>query len=198
MSSGNDFGFWDNLLKEATFGNESESMNFFLDDAVETRMSSKKIEQDFEKLRGLTDVGRKAHALVLPVKEGTRVAFNGNLGVYLTMSEMPDQGSFGTVVSVRSASGDVTSHNDNVFVEWDDGEFRSVNAQFLVQVEKTSKKSHKMRVSSLGDLSDFLRVSSDTLVHKSTKDIWSFKKEGEDYVIERMLGEDDVPLKIQD
>ena len=72
----------------------------------------------------------------------------------------------------------------------------SKNAQFLVEVESTTKVSHKMRVSSLGDLSDFLRVSSDTLIHKSTKDIWSFKKEGEEYIIERMLGEDDSPLKI--
>ena len=196
MSSEKDFGFWDNLLKDATFGGSNDSINMFLDDAVETRMSPKSIDRDFEKLRNLTDVGRKAQALSLPVAEGTRVSFKGNMGAFLSIPNLPEQDLQGTVVSVRSASGEVTFHEENVFVEWDDGEFRSINAQFLVEVESTTKVSHKMRVSSLGDLSDFLRVSSDTLVHKSTKDIWSFKKEGEEYIIERMLGEDDSPLKI--
>ena len=73
--------------------------------------------------------------------------------------------------------------------------FRSINAQYLKAID-TSKKAHTIRTSSLGDLSDFLRVSSDTLIHKATKDIWSFTKDGDEYVIERVLGEDDTPLKI--
>ena len=63
-------------------------------------------------------------------------------------------------------------------------------------LEKSGRSASKVRVSSLGDLTDFLKVSADTLVHKSTKDIWSFKKEGEEFVIERMLGEDGTPLKV--
>jgi len=196
MSNGNDFGFWNGLMKESYLSGDVDSMNMFLDDAVETRMSSKRIGETFEKMRTLTDNGREAKALRLPVKEGTRVAFNGNLGVVLAMNNIPDNGAQGTVVSVRSASGEVTSHNDNVFVEWDDGEFRAVNAQYLFTVGSSQKKAHQVRVSSLGDLSDFLKVSSEALVHKSTQDIWSFKKEGDEYVIERMLGEDGKPLKL--
>ena len=196
MSNGNDVGFWDGLLKESYLSGDTDSMNMFLDEAVETRMSSKQIGEHFEKLRGLTDAGRKAKALKLPVSDGTRVAFNSNLGVALSFEDTPDHGAMGTVVSVRSASGEVTSHGESVFIEWDDGQFRAINAQYLVVVEDTTKKAHQVKVGSLGDLTDFLKVSKDTLVHKSTKDIWSFKKEGDEYVIERMLGEDGTPLKI--
>ena len=194
MSSGKDFGFWDGLLKESYLSGDVDSMNMFLDDAVETRMSSKEIGENFEQLRGLTDKGRAIRALTLPVLDGSRVAFNSNLGVVLSLEDMPEHGMKGTVVSVRSASGDVTSYEGNVFVEWDDGQFRSVNAQYLLLLE-SPKKAEKIRVSSLGDLTDFLKVSKDALVHKSTKDIWSFKQEGDEFVIERLLGEDGTPLK---
>ena len=195
MSKMDDFGFWDGLLREAYVGSADDSVNMFLHDAVETRMHSKSLAESFDKLRGLTDNGRDKLSLELPVEKGTRVAFKSNLGLVLTSTDIPDNGIQGTVTTVRSAAGDVTAHDGNVFVEWDDNKFRAIHHTQLTRVSPTSKKS-TMRVSSLGDLTDFLKVSKDVLVHKSTQDIWSFKKEGEDYIIERLLGEDDKPLKI--
>ena len=34
------------------------------------------------------------------------------------------------------------------------------------------------------------------LVHKATKDLWSFKKDGDNYVIERLFDESGNPLKV--
>ena len=45
-----------------------------------------------------------------------------------------------------------------------------------------------IRVASLGDLSEFFRVSSDTLIHKSVKDLWRVSEdEGGKVVIERLF-----------
>ena len=50
-------------------------------------------------------------------------------------------------------------------------------------------------MASLGDLTDFLRVADDTLVHRSTKDLWSFRQDGAEYVIERLFDTDGDPIK---
>jgi hypothetical protein len=51
----------------------------------------------------------------------------------------------------------------------------------------------------LGDLTQFFsssRTASDTLIHKATKDLWSLKKDGSDYVIERLFDDSGSPLKV--
>jgi hypothetical protein len=56
----------------------------------------------------------------------------------------------------------------------------------------------QIKIGSLGDLSDFFRVSSDTLVHKAEKDLWriSENKKGE-VVIERLFNpETKKPIKV--
>ena len=46
----------------------------------------------------------------------------------------------------------------------------------------------------------FVTVASDEkegeLIHKSTQDLWSFHKEGEDYVLERLFSDSGEPLKV--
>lgn len=57
----------------------------------------------------------------------------------------------------------------------------------------------RVRVARLGDLTQFFsssRTASDTLVHKATKDLWSLKKDGSDYVIERLFDDSGSPLKV--
>jgi hypothetical protein len=61
----------------------------------------------------------------------------------------------------------------------------------LISAQKTGRK----RVASLGDLSNYIRVSAETLVHKSQRDLWSLKKEGEDFFIERLFDDNGDPLK---
>lgn len=157
-------------------------------------------------LQDLTDAGRAKNALRLPVKAGTRVRFDGNLGALLTHDDPPVDRLKGTVVVVRTASGDTTSHDGLVFVDWDDGVFRPIHHEYLRKVKsrkgkKGRVKRHSVRVASLGDLDGFLCLGSATddegdLVHKATNDLWSFRRDGDDYVIERLFDENGQPLKV--
>ena len=52
-----------------------------------------------------------------------------------------------------------------------------------------------MRVGSLGDLTDFLKIAEGVLVHKSTNDLWSFAKDADGYVVSRLFDNSGEPLK---
>ena len=153
-------------------------------------------------MRGLTDSGRMANALSLPVEAGTRVKFVANLGSVLTYDDIPGDGVEGTVVKVKSAVGKLTAHEGRVFVHWDDGQFRSILAEHLrpASHNKRVARSFAFRASTLGNLSDIFRLATsspgDELVHKATKDLWSFRQDQGGYVIERLFQEDGVPLKV--
>lgn len=187
-----DYDFWDNLLREANLSRETSGMD--------THIASRDLEgEQFTSMRELTDRHREATALTLPVEAGTRVAFKGALGAYLSMDNPPSTGTQGTVVTVKSAQGDVTSHDGMVFVQWDDGIFRSVHANYLKPGEAMKRMGHtgqRIRVASLGDLGDFLKVADDTLVHRATRDLWSLKRDGEAYVIERLFDDVGEPLRV--
>lgn len=151
-------------------------------------------------MRDLTDKSRAANALRLPVDAGTRVRFVANLGSVLSYSDIPDDGMEGTVVTVKTGAGHTTALDERVFVQWDDGKFRPILAEHL-RAAKASKKqaaSVRMVVSDLGDLSGFFQSAGreDELVHKSTQDLWALKKNGEDFVIERLFDESGKPLKV--
>ena len=150
-------------------------------------------------LQGLTDRGRAKGALKTPVRAGTRVTFAHNLGSVLSYTHIPDVGVGGTVITVRGAAGDVTVHDGRVMVSWDDGQFMPVLPEHLRLAKKGTKRASTMRISfsSLGDLSSLFeqsKVGSD-LVHKATKDLWSFSKSGEEFVIERLFDDGGGPLK---
>lgn len=187
--SGNDF--WDNLTKEGAYGDLGGSMDDFL--------SGKGLEGEaFTGVRALTDKYRAANALPLPVEAGTRVEFQGNVGAVLAYDDPPIPGSQGTVVTVRSATGDLTEHAGKVFVQWDDGKFRAIHAEHLRAAQKMKRRGGmrtRIRVASLGDITDFLKVAEDTLIHRSTKDLWSFRQDGQEYVIERLFDATGEPLK---
>lgn len=55
-------------------------------------------------------------------------------------------------------------------------------------------KPHRVKVGSLGQLDGFHRLSAETLVHKSTNDLWSIKQETDGYYIERLF-QDGAPVK---
>lgn len=56
----------------------------------------------------------------------------------------------------------------------------------------------KMKIASLGDLSEFFRASTDTLVHKAKKDLWKITEDKNGSVfIERLFDPNDKkPLKV--
>lgn len=187
------YDFWETLLREASLSRNTNGMDIHL--------ASHELEgSDFTSVRTLTDKHREATGLMLPVEAGTRVAFRGSLGAYLSAESTPEPGTKGSVVTVKSANGEVTDHDGMVFVNWDDGVFRAVHASFLEYSSGTARRGspnrQRIRVASLGDLTDFLKVSDDTLVHRSSRDLWSLKKDGESYVIERLFDSTGDPLKV--
>lgn len=54
----------------------------------------------------------------------------------------------------------------------------------------------RVRVASIRDLAPFMRISSDTLVHKSQQELWSLTKEADgSYFISRLFDDNGEPLK---
>jgi hypothetical protein len=151
-------------------------------------------------MRLLTDKGRFSAALPVPVGAGVRVSFITNIGSVVYYPDPPHPDTQGTVVMVRTAEGDATSQGDHVFVKWDDGRFMAMHREHLRAASKSKTASGFCRTaSSLGDLSDFMRVSNDEneLVHKATRDLWSFEeKENGEYIISRLFSETGEPLKV--
>lgn len=57
-------------------------------------------------------------------------------------------------------------------------------------------KQSRVVVASIRDLVPFMRVSSDTLVHKSNRDLWALRKESDgNFYIERLFNDNGSPLK---
>lgn len=215
MSGNNEF--WDELLKNAYAGDEN--LDFAggyltasereaaedirrVEDAVERRMSGRALnEGSFTSVRALTDKGRAAGALQLPVEAGTKVQLTANAGSVLAYDDPPVPNEVGTVVAVRAASGNITSHEGVVFVKWADGKLRAIHAEHL-RLSKgavrttTAGTANRIRVASLGDLTDFLKYAEDTLVHKATRDLWKVRKDGGGFVVERLFDDSGAPLKV--
>lgn len=147
-----------------------------------------------QQVRLLTDKGRELIALKLPVQAGMRVAFDGNIGTVFTYNDIPDPNHFGTVVTVRTATGDTTHHDNMVFVKWDDGRFIPTFREHLRPVSTKTASLVRRVVSSL-DLTDFMKKSNSELIHKATQDLWSLQQEGDDFVIARLFDETGEPLK---
>ena len=151
-------------------------------------------------MHDLTDKGRAARAEGLPKEAGTRVSFIEHIGSLLTYDDIPPKGLQGTLVTVRTAMGDTTNLDGNVFVLWDDGKLRGIRAEHL-RLAPASKQasSVRMRVANVTSIADFFSASTgraDELIHKATKDLWSLKTDGDAFVIERLFNESGDPLKV--
>ena len=169
------------------------SVNGSIDNYLQERSES------HSAVRKLTDSYKKANALPLPSVAGTRVRFIANLGSVLTYEDIPNSGVDGTVITVKTANGPATSQDERVFVLWDDGKFRSILAEHLRPASKTKQAmSVRMVVADLGDISALFASSKngDELIHRATKDLWSFKKDDSGYVLERLFDDTGKPLKV--
>lgn len=62
-------------------------------------------------------------------------------------------------------------------------------------IRVASKKGARVKVASLKQLDGFVRVAADTLVNLATEDLWSLKKDGNDFYIERLFKDDGTPIK---
>ena len=105
--------------------------NTVLAGAMDSHLSGKSIGETFGSVRNLTDRHREANALALPVGAGTKVVFAGGLGAHMSYDDVPADGTTGEVVTVKSATGEITHHGTKVFVKWADGKFRPIHAEHL-------------------------------------------------------------------
>jgi hypothetical protein len=121
MSSHDDF--WTSLV--------TGHSNTTISSAIDTHLAGNGIGESFASVRTLTDRSRQANALPLPVEAGTKVVFAGNLGAHLSYDDVPADGITGEVVTVKSATGEITHHGGKVFVKWADGKFRPIHAEHL-------------------------------------------------------------------
>lgn len=71
-----------------------------------------------------------------------------------------------------------------------------MDAFFAREPQMITPPGSRVRVASLQQLNGFIRLSSDTLIHKSDRDLWSIKREANGtMVIERMFNDNGKPLK---
>lgn len=71
-----------------------------------------------------------------------------------------------------------------------------IDALFKREAQLVTPVQGRRRVASLKDLSGFDRVSAETLVHKSDRDLWSIRKESDGkFFIERLFDDNGEPLK---
>lgn len=192
--------FWDDNEFASMFCNTPNS-------EVVTAHLGGSAEQETQMI-DLTDYGRSAKALRADTPAGTRVSFVTNLGTVMAYKHPPGSGVKGTVVKVRTSSGDATCIDDFVFVKYDDGTFMPTHREHLRLAGQALDMRYRLGctrtydrviVASLGILGDEFFVAAGTgsdLVHKATKDLWSFSKtDGGEYVIERLFDGDGEPLK---
>jgi len=60
----------------------------------------------------------------------------------------------------------------------------------------TAGTKGRRKVASLGDLEHFVRLSAETLIHRSEKDLWSLSKEADGaFYIQRLFDDSGEPLK---
>jgi len=145
----NNDDFWTTLATGHT--------NTVLPSAMDTHLSGKSLEESFGSVRGLTDKMREANALSLPVEAGVKVVFAGGMGAYLTYDDIPADGITGEVVTVKSATGEITHHEGKVFVKWDDGKFRPTHAEHL-RLAGTDKTKGEGRTADLK--ADFEKIKT--------------------------------------
>jgi len=194
--------FWEKAAAETpdTFWEEMRTA-FTVDSAIDTVLQERTIEGPRStSMRALTDKGRAAKTLPLPQNSGTRVKFVADLGSVLTYDDVPSGKMEGTVIKVKTAEGHLTHREGRAFVLWDDGKFRPILAEHLRLASKKSRVASVVRMAagSLGDLSGMFSSTSrdDELVHRATQDLWAFREEGGQYVIERLFDDTGKPLKV--
>lgn len=154
----------------------------------------------FSQVQGVTAAGRKKFALQLPSPAGTRVRFVSSMESLFSYDDVPGDRVLGTLITVKSAGGNVTSHEGSAFVMWDDGVFRAIRAEHLRVAKDPGKTASTVRIATT-DLNKIASMfgttsSSDELVHKATQDLWSFRKDGDQYVLERLYNDTGKPLKV--
>jgi hypothetical protein len=71
-----------------------------------------------------------------------------------------------------------------------------IDALFTRDPQMVTPTRKRAKVASLADLSGFTRLSADSLIHKSTRDLWAIRREEDgSLAIERVFDDNGSPLK---
>ena len=130
--------------------------------------------------------------------DGMRVYVTTNNGLVIP-SNIPICGTKGTVISVKTANGDKTFLDDEVFVRFDGrNKVEKVSYQFLRKASvKVSNLDDFVFVQGNTSMLHFAQQEDTQLVNKSSKDLWSVKlSEDGSYDVERLFDSEGNPLKI--
>lgn len=202
--------FWKKLIANGVPVNDDADLDFAgtflhmasddrtrIDSAIERRLMGLSVtDGSFDTVRQLTD----SYTAGLNLAPGTRVAFRADAASMLAYPNPPAAGEIGSVVELKTASGPATSFAGKVFVRFADGRLDSIFARHLVEVQGTVRQAAapptRRKVASLGDLTEFLKLADDTLVHKATRDLWKLSRDTEGYVIERLFDDNGSPQKV--
>ena len=153
------------------------------------------------KISDLTDRSRQNKREALNFEDGMRVVAHTNNGVILP-GQLPTSGTKGTVVSVKTATGDVTSLDGEVFVKFDGrNKIDRIPSSFLrvASMKVASIDDHFIVLSGPNLTASFLSQAGgeSTLVHKATQDLWSMKvSEDGSFDVERLFDDNGDPLKL--
>jgi hypothetical protein len=151
------------------------------------------------KINDLTDRGRKSKREALKFEDGMRVSAHTNNGVVIP-GQLPRAGTKGTVVSVKTATGDVVSLDGEVFVRFDGrNNIDRIPATFLrvASMKVSSLDEHFIVLSGPNLSASFMsQAGESTLVHKSSQDLWSMKVSDDgSFDVERLFDDNGNPLK---
>lgn len=189
--------FWNSLINSPFVSTASEHG---IESSIDRHLNGgKSVEgSHFSSVRELTNTVKNSKCIKLPIESGARVSFSGTLGSILTYDNPPMPNTNGTVVTVRTAFGDSTTHDGRVFVKWDTGEFGSFDPVHIYPSTSKQANNMKVRVSNIGDISSLFANTNKEgeLIHKATQDIWSFKKTNDGFTIERLFDDSGEPLKV--
>jgi hypothetical protein len=71
-----------------------------------------------------------------------------------------------------------------------------LDALFQQEPHLVRTTTNRRVVASISDLKNFMRISSETLVHKSDKELWTLRKEADGkFYVERLFDDNGEPLK---
>lgn len=70
-----------------------------------------------------------------------------------------------------------------------------MDALFTREASAKVPRPARVRVASVSQLQGFQRLSRDTLIHKSDRDLWALRKEGDSMFIERLFDDAGTPIK---
>jgi hypothetical protein len=151
------------------------------------------------KISDLNDRTRKTKAKSF--QEGIRVVAHTNNGLVIP-GQLPKAGTKGVVVSVKTANGDVTSLDGEVFVRFDGRDkIDRIPSNFLRQasMKVSNLDDHFIVLSGPSLMASFATASGEenVLVHKATQDLWSMKvSEDGSFDVERLFDDNGNPLKV--